>query len=47
MKESAFQIVTLSPKDKELDEAMKHASHTFEKKRRFISFLYLRMMGRF
>ncbi len=44
MKESAFQLITLSPKDKELDEAMKHARHTCEKRRRFISFLYLQMM---
>ena len=47
MKESAFQLITLSPKDKEFVEAMKHAKHTIEKRHRFISFLYLKMLGRF
>ena len=47
MKESAFQLITMSPKDKELDEVLRHARHTLEKRQRFISFLFLKMMGRF
>ncbi|KKN50764.1 hypothetical protein LCGC14_0629340 [marine sediment metagenome] len=46
MKESAFQLVVLSPRDKEFVAAMKHIRHTIEKRRRFISFLYMRMIGR-
>lgn len=46
-KESGFQIVTVSPRDKEFVQVWRHVEHTMEKRVRFYSFLWLKMMGKF
>lgn len=46
MIESGFKLITVSPRDKALEKIWSHARHIMEKRARFTTFLFLRMMGR-
>jgi len=45
MKQSALQIITLSPRDEEFSQSIKHAREDMEKRFRLITFLYSKMIG--
>lgn len=47
LKESAFQLIYISPKDKEFSQAIQHTKHILEKRARFITYLWLKMIGKF
>lgn len=46
MEESGFQLVKVSPRDREFERAWSHIRHSREKRYRYICFLYLKMFGR-